>query len=156
LRSLEFAAATGAVTGSGVVVRLGDARPSSGDVARVQDRDLQRAVNIAWSAGAEAIAVNGQRLGPLTAIRQAGDSILVDYRPVTSPYEISAIGDPQRLEAAYSVGSVSSGLRALASALDVGLEVRPSERLALPGTSGDRTVVARPTGGTAPTGSPGP
>ena len=40
---------------------------------------------------------------PTTAIRFAGEAVLVDFRPVTNPYEISAIGDP-----GHAVGRASS------------------------------------------------
>ncbi|MGY1844567.1 DUF881 domain-containing protein [Modestobacter sp. SYSU DS0875] len=104
----EQQAGTVAVEGPGVVVTLGNAPPPSdsdpvGGSAEVQlggivqDRDLQQLVNALWSVGAEAISINGQRLGPTSAIRQAGDAILVDFRPVASPYEVSAIGDPDTL-----------------------------------------------------------
>ena len=63
----------------------------------MRDGDLQLVVNALWAAGAEAISINGQRLGPTTAIRFAGEAVLVDFRPVTNPYEISAIGDPDTL-----------------------------------------------------------
>ena len=68
-------------------------RPAQhGDVSRVLDVDLQSVVNALWAAGAEAIAINGQRLTATSTIRAAGDAVLVDYRPVTSPYEVAAIG----------------------------------------------------------------
>ncbi|MEP7054789.1 MAG: DUF881 domain-containing protein [Actinomycetota bacterium] len=146
LRSLETAAAATAVSGPGVVLRLSDAPPAADTATRVQDRDLQRAVNIAWSAGAEAVAVNGQRLGPLTAIRQAGDSILVDYRPVASPYVVRAIGDQGALELAFTVGDASSTLRAVARSLDFGYAVERGNNLQLAGTSTTRVVVATPAG----------
>ena len=38
--------------------------------------DLQRVVNGLWAAGAEAVAVNGQRVTGLTAIRSANDVVL--------------------------------------------------------------------------------
>jgi uncharacterized protein YlxW (UPF0749 family) len=60
--------------------------------AQVRDSDLQLATNALWAAGAEAISVNGQRLTATSTIRQAGEAILVDFRPVTTPYEVIAIG----------------------------------------------------------------
>ena len=44
-------------------------------------QDLQIVVNGLWDAGAEAISVNGQRLTSKSAIRFAGQAILVNYRP---------------------------------------------------------------------------
>src|SRR5436305_306242 len=57
----------------------------------------------AGSAGgaADAISINGQRIGATTAIRQAGEAILVDQRPLAPPYELSAIGNPEDLSNAF-------------------------------------------------------
>ena len=77
------------------------------------DRDLQTVVNGLWAAGAEAVAVNGQRLTALSAIRSAGDAILVDYRPLTRPYVVTAIGDPATLQAAVRRGARRPALRTL-------------------------------------------
>ncbi|SCF78035.1 protein of unknown function, partial [Streptomyces sp. Ncost-T6T-2b] len=68
----------------------GGPRESSGfaDTGRVRDRDMQRVVNGLWESGAEAIAINGQRLTALSAIRAAGDAILVDNRPLVPPYTV--------------------------------------------------------------------
>jgi uncharacterized protein YlxW (UPF0749 family) len=49
-------------------------------------------VNGLWQAGATDIAINGRRLTPTSAIRAAGEAILVNYRPMSPPYVVSAIG----------------------------------------------------------------
>ncbi|MEV0129927.1 DUF881 domain-containing protein [Dactylosporangium sp. NPDC050688] len=103
LRGLAARTGTGKVTGDGVVVRVADAPPQidpvTGTTAEenlgiVLDRDLQDVANGLFQAGAEAIAVNGQRLTATSTIRAAGGVILVDFKPVTSPYEVAAIGPP--------------------------------------------------------------
>ncbi|WP_344266767.1 DUF881 domain-containing protein [Streptomyces sodiiphilus] len=71
------------------------------DTGRVRDRDLQRVVNGLWQAGAEALAVNGQRLTSVSAIRAAGDAVLVDNRPLVPPYTLLAVGDGQALRAGF-------------------------------------------------------
>ena len=82
-----------AVAGPGVVVTIDDAAGAqAGSLNRVLDRDLQLIVNALWKMGAAGIAINGQRLTALTAIRSAGDAILVDYRPLSPPYRIEALG----------------------------------------------------------------
>jgi uncharacterized protein YlxW (UPF0749 family) len=96
-----------AVTGPGLVITVDDAasadqQGSSNDVRdRVLDIDLQSMVNGLWLAGAEAVAINGHRLSTLTAIRGAGDAITVDYRSLTRPYRVEAIGDSKTLQAHY-------------------------------------------------------
>lgn len=49
-------------------------------------------VNGLWQAGATDMAINGRRLTPTSAIRAAGEAILVNYRPMSPPYVVSAIG----------------------------------------------------------------
>ncbi|MEO6715592.1 MAG: DUF881 domain-containing protein [Mycobacteriales bacterium] len=147
LRALEYAAGAVPVSGPGIVLRLGDATVAVPDaVTRVQDRDLQRAVNVAWAAGAEAVAVNDQRIGPLTAIRQAGESILVDYRPVTSPFEIAIVGDATAMETAFTLSSGSRTLRAIARNLGFAYNVERKSRIVLASSAGARPSVARPVG----------
>ncbi|MFI5910523.1 DUF881 domain-containing protein [Dactylosporangium sp. NPDC051541] len=103
LRDLAAGTGTGKVTGDGVAVRIADAPPqvdpvtgrtAEENLGLVLDRDLQDIANGLWQAGAEAVAVNGQRLTATGTIRAAGGVILVDFRPVTSPYEVTAIGPP--------------------------------------------------------------
>lgn len=67
------------------------------DLGQVIDRDLQQVVNGLWRSGAEAISINGIRLTTRTSIRNAGNTILVDYRPVAAPYRIRALGESARL-----------------------------------------------------------
>lgn len=106
LRAQETAAAGTALEGTGVVLSLDDSTPlpaspgvKEGTINRVTDGDLQVAVNGLWAAGAEAVSVNGQRLSATSAIRTAGSAVLVDFRPLSPPYEITALGDPDALQA---------------------------------------------------------
>jgi uncharacterized protein YlxW (UPF0749 family) len=97
-----------AVEGPGVVVELADStrEPVAGEAEsdlRIQDTDLQLVVNALWRSGAEAVAVNGRRVISTTAIRAAGRSILVNYRAVSSPYAVVAIGDPGTLQQGLTV-----------------------------------------------------
>ena len=106
LRVHEVAAAGTVLSGTGVVLSLEDSVPlpaspgvKEGTINRVTDGDLQIAVNGLWAAGAEAVSINGQRLSATSAIRTAGSAVLVDFRPLSPPYEITALGDPEALQA---------------------------------------------------------
>lgn len=98
LERLRRATGQSEVTGNGVTVTINDA-PVTVDTAlenepgRVVDRDLQMIVNGLWQAGATEIAINGRRLTSTSAIRSAGEAILVNYRPLIPPYVVTAIGD---------------------------------------------------------------
>ena len=103
IEELGIDVGTVAVTGGGVVITVDDAPGSQGDARdRVLDQDLQILVNGLWEAGAEAISVNGHRLSTLTAIRGAGEAITVDYRSLTRPYVVEAIGDQRTLPASFA------------------------------------------------------
>jgi uncharacterized protein YlxW (UPF0749 family) len=114
---LSAQAGTSALEGAGVVITLDDAPGAeAGSLNRVLDRDLQDVVNALWQEGATGIAVNGQRLTAGTAIRNAGEAILVNYQPLTRPYVIAAVG-------ARTASASTSGSRALLDGLssDYGL-----------------------------------
>ena len=66
---------------------------------QVLDQDLQKLVNALWLVGAEAIAVNGQRLTALSAIRQAGTAITVNFVSLRRPYTVFAIGNRNQMSA---------------------------------------------------------
>jgi uncharacterized protein YlxW (UPF0749 family) len=142
----ELALAAGAVPvqGPGVRVVLADADtaavrpgrvPPGADEGRILDYDLQRLVNGLWAAGAEAVAVDGQRLTTLSAIRAAGDAILVDYRPLRPPYTVTAVGDPTRLEVAFVEQPVGSYFRTLKEAYGIKFDVQAASELRLPAAS---------------------
>ncbi|MDP1878211.1 MAG: DUF881 domain-containing protein [Actinomycetota bacterium] len=114
---LSAQAGTSALEGPGVVITLDDAPGAEvGSLNRVLDRDLQDVVNALWQEGATGIAVNGQRLTADTAIRNAGEAILVNYQPLTRPYVIAAVG-------ARAASAPTSGPRVLLDGLssDYGL-----------------------------------
>lgn len=113
--ALSLQAATTPASGPGITVTLADrATPGKGSGA-VRDQDLAMVVNALWGAGAEAISINGQRIGPATFVRTAGSAILVNVTPVSSPYEISAIGDSNALSVALVRGNTGDYLSAAQS-----------------------------------------
>jgi len=102
------------------------------DTGRVRDRDMQRVVNGLWSAGAEAIGVNGQRLTALSAIRAAGDAILVDNKPLVPPYTVLAIGDGKRLSTAFRNSADGEYLHVLEQNYDIRASISVQGELHLP------------------------
>jgi uncharacterized protein YlxW (UPF0749 family) len=92
----------------------GDPRETAGfsDTGRVRDRDMQRVVNGLWASGAEAVSINGQRLTALSAIRAAGDAILVDNKPLVPPYTVLAV-DGKKLSSGFQNSADGLYLNAL-------------------------------------------
>jgi uncharacterized protein YlxW (UPF0749 family) len=137
LSRYEVASGSAPVVGPGLVFELSDAPVTDGvpnPESRVQDIDLQVLVNGLWAAGAEAVAVNGVRLTALSAIRTAGQAILVDLVPLSSPYTVSAIGDPQQMQTRFAQGSAAGHLALLTSTYDIGVSTHAATDLQLPGS----------------------
>jgi uncharacterized protein YlxW (UPF0749 family) len=105
LRRLQVRSGFVAVRGPGVRIIV-DNPPNAEEVLR--DDDLHLLVNGLWDAGAEAIAINGQRLTAVSAIRNSGVPILVNGVGVAPPYSVLAIGDSGSLQA--NLTDTSSGL----------------------------------------------
>jgi uncharacterized protein YlxW (UPF0749 family) len=110
----------------------------------VRDGDLQLVVNALWAAGAEAISINGQRLGPTSAIRFAGEAVLVDFRPVTNPYEVSAIGDPDALSTKFLASPEVGALAVISESFGLRFEFAKENELSLPAASTPELHSARP------------
>jgi uncharacterized protein YlxW (UPF0749 family) len=147
LAAAEQGAAAVPVTGPGLLVTLANAESDAGDDpvgggteeadprGKVRDGDLQLVVNALWAAGAEAISVNDQRLGPTTAIRFAGEAVLVDFRPVMNPYEIRAIGDPDTLSADFLASPEVNALAVISETFDLRFDFAQEDELTLPAAS---------------------
>ncbi|MGW3957832.1 DUF881 domain-containing protein [Streptomyces sp. NPDC004752] len=134
-----------AVHGPGVTLVVNDAkeantggdgnpRTTSGfsDTGRVRDRDMQRVVNGLWAAGAEAVSINGQRLTTLSAIRAAGEAILVDNKPLVPPYTVLAVGDGQKVSTRFQNGADGLYLHALADSYGIRADISVKNDLRLP------------------------
>lgn len=66
----------------------------------VQAPDLRDLVNILYLNEANAIAINGKRISPLTPIRSIFDSIFLENVQINPPFIIEAVGVPGSLETA--------------------------------------------------------
>ncbi|CAM5646191.1 membrane protein [Streptomyces purpurascens] len=134
-----------AVHGPGVKLVVNDAKdtgaggdgylrenPGFSDTGRVRDRDMQRVVNGLWESGAEAVSINGQRLTALSAIRAAGDAILVDNKPLVPPYTVLAVGDGQWLSTRFQNSADGLYLNALQESYGVRTAISAEDDLRLP------------------------
>lgn len=155
LARAEAGAAALPVTGPGLLVTLANAgtnadddpvgRGTEGDVrGRVRDGDLQLVVNALWAAGAEAISINGQRLGPTSAIRFAGEAVLVDFRPVTNPYEVRAVGDPEMLSSGFLASPEVGALALIEESFGLRFDFSRKDELSLPAASTPELRAAQP------------
>lgn len=103
---------------------------SGGHLRVVTDGDLQQLVSLLWQVGAEAIAVNGHRLGAQTSIRTAGGTILIGLDAVESPYRIEAIGDRRVLSQVVDAGHLG-GLYDVYKDAGITLQVKQEKAITL-------------------------
>ena len=137
VEQLRPPAGLGPIEGPGLVVELRDsdeAPRTRGDVLdlRIQDVDIQLVVNALWSAGSRAVAVNGRRVAAITAIREAGGRVQVNFRPLSSPYRIAAIGDPEQLRRGLDRSSIAEQLAVWTELYGLGFSVRAEDALRIP------------------------
>jgi uncharacterized protein YlxW (UPF0749 family) len=137
---------TAPVTGPGVQVTVDDAADSATG-GKVLDVDLQVLVNGLWAVGAEAISINGHRLTTLTSIRVAGEAITVNYSPLTPPYVIDAIGNPDTMPADFLETTAGQTWQELQANYGLQFSMVPAESLDLPGRTDVTLDVAQPGGG---------
>lgn len=129
--NLSVLASSSAVQGPGIVITT-ESSPDGQVTGRITDRDLQVLVNGLWYAGAEAVAINGNRVGTLTSIRTAGDAITVNYRSITSPYRVVALGDSESLQTRLGQNAAGAYWENRRKRSGVEFVVAPSSEVTLP------------------------
>ena len=135
-------AGTVALEGRGVVVRLSpsDREPPSSEEAgayQIHDTDLQLVVNALWAAGAEAVAINDSRLVATTPIRSAGDTIVVNFRPLSPPFTVNAIGADH---VDFEASDIAKRFRRWTTLFGLGFSVRHADPVKVPAFTGRVTL----------------
>lgn len=114
-----------AVEGQGIIITIEDSKQGSSstndpNLYLVHDEDLLKVINELRAAGAEAIAINGQRLTAMSEIRCAGPTLSVNNVRTAPPFEIRAIGNSKDLVAAINMrGGVADALKVWGIVIDV-------------------------------------
>lgn len=144
------AAGLGAVRGPGVEVTLRDSsletspRGDPNDLV-IHEQDLQAVINALWAGGAEAMAVNGQRVLATTAIRCVGNTLLLHGAVYSPPYVIRAIGDDVALRDSLARDPAVTRFRGAVQQFQLGFSVESLDDLEVPAHEGTPSLaVARP------------
>jgi uncharacterized protein YlxW (UPF0749 family) len=99
----------------------------------VHYQDLQDLANLLWASGAEAIAVNQQRIVPTSSFYFAGVNILVNNASrLTGPYRVVALGDPSTLQNGLDNPDQLAELKSRNRIYRLGLSWARSTRLSVP------------------------
>ncbi len=143
LEQARLAAGLIPLTGTGIVLQVEDSQQpvadgDSADDYLVSARDIRTVVDELWLAGAEAVAVNGERMTPTSAVIDIGSTVLVNSAYLVAPYRITAIG-PKDLYARLSAApGFMDFVRARAQRYGIRIVVRGAGVGRYAGLRGDR------------------
>jgi uncharacterized protein YlxW (UPF0749 family) len=131
VRDLQALTGFVAVSGEGIRVVLDNA-PFADETELLRDSDLALLADALWSAGAEAIAVNGQRLTARSAIRNSGPAIEVNGVGIAPPYTVLAIGDSGTLPARFQESGSGLAFAGLAAQYGFTYDIDAETELRVP------------------------
>jgi uncharacterized protein YlxW (UPF0749 family) len=145
LEKARIAAGLIPLTGTGMVLQLDDSQapvPPGASQADylVGSRDIRAVVEELWIAGAEAIAVNGERVTPTTAIIDIGPSLLVNSAYLAPPYQVAAIGPGDLYDRLSRSTGFIDFVRSRAEAYGIRLSFAEPESVDMPAFAGTVTL----------------
>lgn len=131
-------AGTAPVSGPGIRVELRDStlrESPNGDPNDlvIHEQDLQAVVNALWGSGAEAIAINGERITSASAVRCVGNTLLLHGVVYAPPYRIAAIGDAKQLASGVEADPLVERFRIFAEEMKLTFAVTSDPTISLPG-----------------------
>jgi len=129
------------ISGPAVVVELRDSslrESPTGDPNDlvIHEQDIQAVVNALWSAGAEAMAVNGERITAASAVRCVGNTLLLHGSVYSPPYRIEAIGETGSLVRGLNDDLLAKQFRVFAEEFKLGFRVDVVSEVTLPAFRG--------------------
>lgn len=158
LERARIAAGLVPLTGPGIVIQLSDSTapvPADGNERDylVSGQDVLTVVEELWLAGAEGIAVNGERVTAATAIVDIGGSVLVNSAYIAAPYQVSAIGPTDLFDKLTGSAGFVDFIRARSEAFGIGVSWAASDTVDLPAYAGSVNIRY---GHPEPTATPAP
>ena len=164
LQNARIAAGLVALTGPGLVIQLSDSSlpvPSDGNSQDylVSGLDVLTVVDELWAAGAQGIAVNGERVVVSTGIVDIGGSVVVNGAYITAPYQITAIGPKTMFDTLTRQPGFVDFIRARGEAFGIGVSYATPDSVDLPAYAGSMNLrygspTASPSPSPAPSGAP--
>ncbi|WP_101950955.1 DUF881 domain-containing protein [Mycobacterium sp. 3519A] len=144
------------IRGPGLVVTLNDAqrdaegrfpRDASPDDLVVHQQDIEAVLNALWSAGAEGIQMQDQRIIGTSAPRCVGNTLLLNGRTYSPPYVITAVGDAAAMQAALAATPLVTLYKQYVVRFGLGYTEAPQAQVELVGhTEPVRMKYAKPAG----------
>jgi uncharacterized protein YlxW (UPF0749 family) len=129
------------MSGPGVVIRLKDSSlpvPAGGNARDylVSGQDVLSVVEELWLAGAEGVAVNGERVTSATAVVDIGGSVLVNSAYLAPPYDVRAIGPATMYDTLLASPGFVDFVRSRSETFGIGVEYAVLDQVDLPAYAG--------------------
>lgn len=168
LQDARLAAGLIALQGPGLVLQLRDSGQTvlPGDNPNdylVSAGDVRTVVEDLWLAGAEGVAVNGERITTGTAILDIGGTVLVNSAYLAPPYQVAAIGPPDLFDRLSAAVGFQDFVRTRAQAFGIQIDFAEPGTVDLPAYAGTITLryaqpdpSASPAAARAPSGTAQP
>ena len=145
VEELRSAAGLTQKSGDGVTITLDDARATTTPGANVDkaichSTDLTDIVNVAWRGGAQAIAINGERVVGSTSVYCVGSTIMVNGTLMSPPFAVLVIGSQNDLLSAYDDPRELGDIKQRRDVYGLGFRVTRSSAIAVPPYGGALNV----------------
>ena len=132
-----------AAEGPGLVVTLDDSSLEVSPSGNLNDlvihsQDVQAVANGLWAAGAEALAVNGQRVVPTSAVLCVGNTLLINGTVHSPPFRFTALG--AKLRDRFTSDPLVKRFADDADRFKLGFKVEEKDRLTVPAYTGTSKV----------------
>lgn len=127
------------VSGEGIIIKLEPIDPNKNVAFDIEsDRIFLKLINNIKKAGGEVIAINNQVVTVNSEVTLAGNHININGVPITSPYEIKAIGNEKSLyryfvEKDYMLSSIEKSL-------GIKTDISKSRKISIPSLSGQKEI----------------
>lgn len=133
------------LTGPGLTVTLDDAprqlsgaAPTEGnpDNLVIHQSDVQGVVNALWAAGADGVAIMGQRLISTSAVICVGPTLLLHGRKYSPPYLVTAVGDADEMREELAASAEVQVFQEAAEDYGLIFDLEDEDELSLPAYDG--------------------
>ena len=138
-----------AATGEGLVVNLDDGEVPAGGNPNdyvIHSQDVQAIANGLWSAGAEAVSVNGERVLPTTALLCVGNTLLINGSVHAPPYEFAAVSAAEDFLDRFDADPLVTDFASIARQFGLGYSRTARSEVVVPAFEGLAPIrIAEPT-----------
>src|SRR5687767_13622530 len=142
---LKARAGLTAVAGDGVIISLDDAKQTAVNAKDVDksichNTDLTDIVNTAWRGGAQAIAINDERIVGTSSVYCVGSTIMVNGTLMSPPFSVAVIGSQNELLSVYDDPNELRDIKQRRDVYGLGFRVARQSGLRIPAYRGAMNV----------------